>query len=451
MKIAVKFYQLLCGNKNLNDFRDEQKIEDYFNQALNFDKLPANEKKEEEQRGNKAKSKKSNDPTDFYKITINLAAEDFEKRVKYLSDIGSFPANECLEELIEDWKENNEFTTTEERECGDAFYRYFPKPISSYLQKICPSQDDNPTKQLGVERFKELQKLYLNFLLFFKYCGFSLIWEGLRRDNPITIDKGLKDNMRAHLQMDWYESKPTKLAEGIDLLVDMLEEVNGIDSADKFVREALKRFKKQQKKLKKFSELFCLKAKDTEQPHFFKAEEFLSLFINEWGFLKNYEFTSILESSYSRYIVQEDTFTYQVRKFPKDRGGFDVQEIIPISKQLFDVFSIQLIEKGKDIKDANSAREIINLSPFYVDSNIKENQGTMSGIDKAILNCLAMYLYEDEFNITQEILTYRVIEDEKQERLNWKNIKAKEQDKNNHFFASTKLYTHINAFFQIIK
>ena len=456
MKIAVKFYQLLCGNKNLNDFRDEQKIKDYFNQALNFDKLPASEKKvdeavEEEQRGVKAKSKKSNDPTDFYQLTINLDAEDFDKRVRYLSDIGSFPANECFEELIEEWKENNEFTKTEETDCGDAFYRYFPKPISSNLHKICPSQDDNPAKQLGVERFKELQKLYLNFLLFFKYCGFSLIWEGLRGENPITIDQDLKDKMRAHLLMDWYELKPNKLAEGIDLLVNMLAEVKSLGIADEFVKESLKCFKKQQNKLKKFSELFCLKAKNVEQSHFFKAEEFLTLFVNEWGFLKNYEFTSILESRYSRYIVQEDTFTYQVRKFPKDRGGFDVQETIPISKQLYDVFSIQLIEKGKDIKDANSTREIINLSPFYVDSNIKENQGTMSSVDKAILNCLATYLYEDEFNVTQEILYYRVIEDEKQERLKWKNIKAKEQDKDNHFFASTKLYTHINAFYQIIK
>lgn len=455
MKVAVKFYQLLCGNKNLDDFRDEQKIEDYFNQALHIFKLPAKEKAEdqvageESNRGVVAKNAKSNDPIDFYQIVINREAADFENRVKYLSDIASFPANECFEEIIEEWKENNEFTATEHRECGDAFYRYFPKPISSYLKKICPSQDDNPAKQLGIARFIELQKLYFNFLLFFKYCGFSLIWEGVRKEQ-ITIDDALKDSMREHLQMDWYELKPAKIAEGIDLLVNMYELLASENIAANFIKESLTRFKKQQQKLKKFSELFCLKAKDTEQPHFFKAEDFLTLFVKEWVFLKNYEYTSFLDSTYTRYIVQEDTYTYQVRKFPKDRGGFDVLETIPIPKQLYDVFSIQLIEKGHDIKDTNTEREIINLSPFYVDSNIKENQGAMNGLDKAILNCLAMYLYEDEFNVTKEILTYRVVEDEKQERHNWKNIKEKEEDKNNRFFASTKLYSHINAFFQIL-
>lgn len=387
-KVAIKFYKNLCKGDRLTAFGDEVAIKKSYKKALKFTDL-SEEKisiSENNERGERAIQTKKLEIATYYDISINVDAHSFEDKMIGQRVMDENTAHDTYKKLIKEWfkqQKKDRVYLKERTKNKDKYFSYFPKPIAHFLKIVDPEQKYLGYQKLGNLRFGILQCCFNSCLTFFKFCSFSVIWEEVKAGRT-KLSEGQKAKIIAELEDDWCDIKDDdeSLNRRIDFLINFNQLLITNNCQNAFIKELSAFLKKNTTQLKLFSKLFSVDAEEAKQEHFIQGEDWLSFFVEQVSFLKNYEFVSVLDPTYTRFRFEGDKFVYKVRYYSKGRNK-ELIETHDATSQIYDVFSILLKDKRLEKK----APAVLNLSPFYID----ENQGE-HGVDNIELtglgNCI---------------------------------------------------------------
>jgi len=435
--ISSRFYALLC--KDIDNFLDSEKIKNLFEQAKGFEALVD----EGKQRGEGGwQEKEVQNALDFYTITINKEAKDFEERVVYYSDISKYPVKAKYKEQVYRWFDTLPTPITEELKGQEIFHAYYPKNLSFLLERL--SYDENTltpvSQKLGEKRFGLIKDIFFKLLNFFKYCSYSMVWTRLN-NNTIQLN-GLKKRIETQLRISWYTTvKEERLKQRITHLKEVQRSILPLQENEPSVQYAYNTFSKEiynfleehETELLFFCSIFSASVEEDNLTNIklVQAEKFLYFFVQHCGFLTNYAFASVHGSLFFKYRIEEKRYEYEVKYFPK--GPFPGGSVLQNFKdEIYDVYSILLMDKRQQAalemeEQEDRGKPILNLSPFYFDNNMQE-----AGADSIYLRCYDYFT--DKTGKTQ--LSYcnmdnlgipKYLEREQEE---WKNIRIYEHIEN---------------------
>ena len=281
MEISVDFYELLMGKEkvDLETLLHYDKIEMRFNQAKGFENLAKKGIERGEGGWNEQATQKK---TDNYIFLINKDnIPNFEERMLIGLTPDKYPAKENYKELIEKWFEETDIEAYELEEFSQLYHRYFPKPFSHFLRKICPEQGEEEVQLLNEERLEIIQNLFFSLLTFLKYCGFAFLWDFLlNSENPsskdnLQVDGQLKEKIKDELEDNWFQltnRAAPEIAEKITFLVLLFKSIGNLFPENEFGKECLDFLNNEESELKGFCEIFSEKS-DLAIPARYKGGE----------------------------------------------------------------------------------------------------------------------------------------------------------------------------------
>lgn len=439
MEIAASFYELLV--EDIDNFLFAERIEKRFHQAVAMKELEV----AGNNRGELSFTELENTP-DSNKYIFEINNKDlttFRERMLFGMDIDQYPANEKYRTIISEWFETTPIESRESDMLGEFFYRYFPEPLSYYLKWVCPEKGQYHS--LGEERFEAIQKLYFTLCTFIKYCGISFLWEYLltdkqERNERLTdaLKKETRIKIKDEIEENWYlqmSKKSDKMSQNIDFLFKLYRIIIELKTDNSFAKECYHFLRTEKSILKNFATIFCTDGSKVSKTTLINGESFLNFFHVSCKFLRHYEFASVQKSYFLKYKIQPDRYRYFIRYFTKDKGRKLVD--IESDTQIYDVYSMLLMDKRK----GDQSPPIINLSPFYVDKNVGENESNQINLE-----CLAQYS-----SGTKSMLYFSFEDNDMDDPKSWKRREDPMTETDLHeMYFKTKVFEHIDLLIKTI-
>ena len=417
-ELSSSFYKKLSNN--IQNFRDPQKIKAFLEAAFGGVKLTTNISSETPISPKRGGGDTNNIDTN-YRINIHDTLQNFEEKVKYNINIEDYPTSENCQRHINSWFKD--IKIPERKFHQEYYYKYFPRNLYILLQDLTPNPDTIEDFKINQTRFSQIKDLYNSLLLFFRHCGYSLIWDLLTK-NPNCISASTKEKIRNELDLSWLHSPPND-HENLENRLILLNEIYYIltNHSSKPIGEIIEKNKTfiyyvttflydNHHQLISFCRCFSASFQKNKKHNRFllQAEEFLHFFIKNCGFLSYYELASVYGSTYYNYRTGDKDYEYKVRYFPDEKFRDTKTEKGDDTK--YEVYSVIL--KSSNSKNDNT---YINLSPFYIDLNIGKESA-----DQIDLRCLT--IYDNDGGIA-----YKQIIDQKEEESSPNKEKSYQNDK----------------------
>ncbi len=354
-ELSIKFYELMT--QKIENFRDAETIESIFEQSKGFYKGQGGGK----ERG--IKIKKEPDATiNKYIFQVNKNAKDFEDRVIYNIDPGSFPVHENYLNYTK------EISKSEDLEFD--FHAYFPFFISLRLESLVDSEKVE-FHQFGLKRYRLIKRIIVDFFNFLRYSGFSLLWQLSKTEKiskkefPDQVRSRIKDSLNEDWVNDFDLIKIELLVDIFNLIRDHSKEK---DSLGKIISDSVL---KNQELLLECRNLFNNPGEEREKDYvlFYKAEMKLKTFLESFRFLNGIGVESVYDIYYNQYKYTTEqsyriTRSFYPTEMRPDRTYKKHDEIKESDRKTeVETMDIQSVYLTYDF------HRVLNISPFYIDAN----------------------------------------------------------------------------------
>jgi len=398
-EVSTRFYQLMV--ENIEHFRSAKEIEQKFELAKNIDSISG----DDTQRG-EGSIEELTTQLENYLIVINENSDEFQQRVSYNMDLSEVPVLVDLKNRIYKWYET--LGVPKSHHPQKVFHSYFPKNLSFLLEKLSPDHSTDASKMLCVERYKIIKFIFYSLLVFYRHCGFSILWTYyLKHKTTKQIPDDLKKKMGKTLSTSWFYNNPDEslqIEKRFDLVVDIYQHIQDCQIDNVLAKETFDFLIKFQQTLTDFCACFSLEddAPKIAPKFLFQAEDFLHFFVEHCNYLQHYALASVYGSVFYKYRTGQKDYEFEIRYFPK--GESKKHYKTQTEEQIYDVYSVILVDKRQvDHNEELPIQPLLNLSPFFVDINVEEQNA-----DQIHLMCYDFY-YEESKN--ELLFQYRQLDD----------------------------------------
>ncbi len=398
-EVSTRFYQLMVDN--IEYFKDATEIQQKFELAKSIDSIEGDGTKRGE-----GSIEELTAQLDNYTLKINENADDFQQRVNYNMNLEEVPVKVDFKNRIYKWYDT--LGVPESHHPQQVFHSYFPKNLSFLLEKLSPDRSSDASKMLCLERYKIIKAIFFSTLVFYRHCGFSILWTYyLKHKKDKQLPDDLKNRMQEALGVSWFLNNPDKamqIEDRLKLITDIYQHIHDLKIDNIFAKETFQFLTDQQQLLIDFCPCFSL---DEDAPKIapkclFQTEEFLHFFVDHCNYLQHYALASVYGSVFYKYRTGQKDYEFEIRYFPK--GESKKHYKTQADEQIYDVYSVILVDKRSvDHNEALPIKPLLNLSPFFVDVNVEEQNA-----DQIHLMC---YDYYYEVSDDELLLEYRQLDD----------------------------------------